>query len=187
MQAEMQQFAAELSKWAAELQIPCPFLSSVIMCRSRRQNLTSNFMVKVVYKSLINQKCELCQTSWCTSVCPLFATRNCTHPHASFVCPLFQEIAMMMVNKLSQISLNLKLPATPLSLSLSLFVAQQCMKEFQTKPSCDCAQENKWWDETCCCKSGLRIKKQLEDPPQARMTNSSSSSSSWLKQSWFSC
>jgi len=62
-------------------------------------------------------------------------------PH--FVCPLLQEIAMMMVNKLSQISLNLKLPATSLSLSLSLSVAQQCMKEFQTKPSCDCAQENK--------------------------------------------
>jgi hypothetical protein len=60
-------------------------------------------------------------------------------PH--FVCPLLQEIAMMMVNKLSQISLNLKLPATSRSLSLS--VAQQCMKEFQTKPSCDCAQENK--------------------------------------------
>jgi hypothetical protein len=37
-------------------------------------------------------------------------------PH--FVCPLLQEIAMMMVNKLSQISLNLKLPATSLSLSL---------------------------------------------------------------------
>jgi hypothetical protein len=77
-------------------------------------------MVKVVYKSFINKNCELLQTSWCRSVCPLFATRNCTHPHASFVCPLLQEIAMMMVNKLSQISLNLKLPATPLSLSLSL-------------------------------------------------------------------
>jgi len=102
------------------LQIPCPLLSSVIMCRSRRQNLTSNFMVKVVYKSFINKKCELLQTSWCRSVYPLFATRNCTHPHASFVCPLLQEIAMMMVNKLSQISLNLQLPATPLSTSLYL-------------------------------------------------------------------
>jgi len=36
---------------------------------------------------------------------------------------------MMMVNKLSQISLNLKLPATPLSLSLSLSLCGSTMHE----------------------------------------------------------
>jgi uncharacterized membrane protein len=42
---------------------------------------------------------------------------------------LLQEIAMMMVNKLSQISLNLKLPATPLSLSVALNNARKSFRQ----------------------------------------------------------